>query len=299
MSGPTPLACGNRATQDHCGSDDTTDKDSSCGALAVQSCPTRLARWPSVKVLDPTTPRQARSPRSTTRGACATGGRVCVVPSAHTTRVGTSPSPRRTRVHPEPDQRPPSRRSAFARTAAGSGCARSSRSRSLRSAAASRARDSSSASACAASSRRRARPDPQRSPSAPASSEIGPSAANSSSCGPRKNARAMPTGTGATAASHGTRAGGRSGGTAGPVTRTSVSAGAAPGTGLTWTVPSPGCRVCGPGPPARRSLRVVDPMTTVDVASTAVTVSTGTPSTTTPLVDARSSTVTPLEPTAT
>ena len=44
-----------------------------------------------------------------------------------------------------------------------------------------------------------------RSPTAPASSETGPSAAKSSSCGPRKKARATATGTGAKAATHGTR----------------------------------------------------------------------------------------------
>ena len=82
-------------------------------------------------------------------------------------------------------------------------------------------------------------------------------------------------------------------------TRTSAGAGRNPRRALTRTVPSPGCRAGGPGPPVLRSRRVVDPITIVDVASTGVTASTGDPSTTTPLVEARSSTVTPLVPTAT
>ena len=90
----------------------------------------------------------------------------------------------------------------------------------------------------------------------------------------------------------------RSGGAAGQAISTSpVSAGGA-ATGVMWTVPSPGQRTGGPGPEARRSRSVVEPTTTVERTSMAVTPSMRAPSTATPLVDPQSSTVTPCDPTA-
>ena len=81
--------------------------------------------------------------------------------------------------------------------------------------------------------------------------------------------------------------------------RASSTTGACEAVGVMRTVPSPGQRIGGPTPAARDRRNVVEPTTTVDRTSIAVTPSARTPSTTTPLVDPQSATVTPFDPTAT
>ncbi len=266
----------------------------------MHSCPTRFASTPSVPRRRPhdAEARPSHAGRRPTASAPRSGGRRwCRRPRRPGWERRPDPAGRRAPHHRATAR--PACRSAVASTVAGSGCARSSRSLSLDRASDSRVRARDTASACWTRSRRRARPDPHRSPRAPPSSVSGPSTANSSSCGPSRKASATATGTGTSAASHGIRARCCSGGAVGQRTSMSSVPGGGPAPGAIRTVPSPGWVTGGPGPAERRTRSVVEPTTTVEPASTDVTPPTRAPSTTTPLVEAQSSTLTPLGPTPT
>ena len=236
--------------------------------------------------------------RSMTTGAPEARGCSLLDPSSQATRVATSPRPSRTSSRP-PCHSPGRRPSAILSTACGSGWSASSRATSSCSARRSCSCASRRATACAALARRCARPAPHRSATAFATSATGPRRAKRRSCGPSTMASARAIGTGTSAPSQGIRARCGSSGAVGLSTSTGPSGRTGAAGGLTASRPSPDGCSGRPAPPPRRTRNVDDPRTMIDDPSTAVGPRMARPLTTTPLVEATSSTTIPDEPMST